>query len=515
MASASPSIEIPVPRGGHRPDADPYEIGFKALTQAENWIYRDGEYRVRPGYAAFATDINQRPTSYFQYLHQDGALRTIKGTTVGWWKFNSGGNSWTDISGTALTASPTQQQIFRAFQKSGATWLLGTNGADSPKKWDGLTATYVDMGGTPPQARAMMVLFDRILLGNLLSGSTVSGSAVDVSANKDFDSGWGGTAQTEILTDTPGEIVSMMEMGILQGAILKSDAIYNAIAIASTSPFRFEIKDILSKGDVESGPASAALVIQLSEGLIWWLGKDGACYAYDGIAVTQLPYRIQKRITDTANFASLSRAWGFYDRQRRHAWFIYPETDQTDPNIGVVINRDTFEMYPRRWSTLRPTAGGKLDTATGITIGEAVGTLGASLLTIGEYRNTTPRIIIGDKDGQAFYETGFSDNGVAIPHFSETGLDGTTERFITVQEIEHRLAKAAAAQRLTVKLGQANYGETRVLGSGFTLAVGSAGPYVSGHRDTGKYFSLRLEGDSSQLVHWKGALAYLAKRGKR
>ena len=442
-------------------------------------------------------------------------MRIIRGMVLGWWKFNPGGNFWTDVSGTALTASPTQPTIFRAFQKSGATWLLGTNGSDTPNKWDGLTATYVVMGGSPPRARAMMVLFDYIVLGNLLSGSTVSGSAVDVSANKNFDSGWNGTTQTEILADTPGEIVAMMEMGKLQGAILKSDAVYNAIAIAASEPFRFELKDILSKGDVESGPASALLTVQLSEGLIWWLGKDGAGHAYDGISVMTLPYRIQKHVVDTANFASLTRGWGFYDRQRRHVWFVYPETDQINPNIGVIINRDTYEMYPVRWTTLRPTAGGKLDAATGITIGEAVGTIGASLLTIGEYRSTTPRIVIGDMGGQSFYEGGFTDNGVDIPHFFETGLAGRDENFTTVKQIKHKLAKAAAAQSLTVKLGKSNYGETRVLSTGKTLAVGSVGPYVTGHRDTGKYFSLRLEGNASQLIHWKGALALVANRGQR
>src|SRR5262247_1187140 len=152
-----------MPTQGVRPDLDPVEVPPEALRDAENWMRRDGRFRVRPGFVPFASSVGQRPTAMIQYLHHDLSARYVMGTVSSWWRYNTATNAWADVSGGfALTASPTQQQVFRTFSQAGTTHLLGVNNKDAPKKWDG-SGAYADIGGSPPVARCMMVVGDRVV----------------------------------------------------------------------------------------------------------------------------------------------------------------------------------------------------------------------------------------------------------------------------------------------------------------------------------------------------------------
>jgi len=502
-------LPIKAPTAGVRRDLDPEDISDGEMADAENVIYRDGSFAVRPGFAAFANDIDQRPTAYIQYLFNDGTVKIVQGTTVGWRVL--AGSTWTDISGTALTGSPTDQQVFRTFSKAAATHLLGTNGADSPKKWDGVAATYSPMGGTPPRARCMCVVFDRIVLGNLLSGGTISPLAIDVSANKDFDSGWG-SELVALLADTEGHIVSMEEMGTLQAAILKSDAVINLIAQAGGSPFRIQ----WIKAGV-SGPASSKLSFKMSTGEIGWLGSDGLLSLFNGASVQETPYRIQKQIVATANLEGFGRGWATYDSDRRELWLVYPLIGSFEPNGGCMINMHTLQVYPFRFPTLVPTAGAKLKSTSGLTIGDLTSSIGSIALTIGELASSSARrrLIIGDSGGQSFEDSGMTDNGTAIPFYWETPVRGQMERFTSIQRIRHRFTPTQGAQAVSLEVGKRNESGSISYGTPKTINLFSNGRKSTGHRVSAEYFSLRFSGDASQPVEYSGSAVYRTMRGKR
>jgi hypothetical protein len=207
MPSILPAAGLPLPVQGVRPDIDPYDLDPTALRDAENWILRDGVFSIRPGYTevALGNEPAGRILGFAEYIHNDGSRKLVAGTATGWYVHDVAGNEWDDITGTALTGGVSDFVVFRVFDKAGVKYLLGTNGANTMKKWNGTAATYSDVAGAPPRARCMAISNDRIVLFNLKSGATISGSAYDVSANKDFDAGWGVTL-TGILADTPGEI---------------------------------------------------------------------------------------------------------------------------------------------------------------------------------------------------------------------------------------------------------------------------------------------------------------------
>src|SRR3990167_142028 len=513
-------IDIPVPVRGVMPHLDRQDVPPDGLIDAENFAIIDGIYQVRSGLEAFATAVSGRPMAYFQYRHSDGNYRVVKASTTKLYYLNNS-LEWTDITDSAdpLTGGPTQQPIFRVFQKAGATWLLMLNPAHTLKKWDGLTSAYTIVGGSPVKAQSMMVLFDRVLLGNLSSGSTINPAAVDVCANKDFDSGWN-SEQTEILSSPPGDIISMNEFGGNIGAIYKTDGIVNAIAQGATDPFAFEPKVFNI-----SGPCSALSVVWLSDGMHAILCRDGAIRIYDGTSFrfledlfNQKRGKYQKQVASKINWLTLARSFGFYDQDRRLLFFVYSETGEVNPGIGVMIDMSNGAMWPLKWDTLRFSAGIKLSAGTGLTIGSLVGTIGAKVLTIGEF-STTPQLLLllGEENGQSYKETGTTDNAAAIIAYEESGLNslGNKKRFKTLQSIEHYFAKAAAAQEITVKIGVSNYGEERVLDAGQTLAIGSSGPYTTGHRKDGRFFSRRYEASATQAIKSRGQVAEITMRSSR
>lgn len=510
MASQLDPLPIPPHTLGVVADADPEAMPLGALVAAENWIYQDGELRVRPGSTAFGNDINQRPSGLVQYKHNDGNLRTVLATTVGWWKLTAA--TWSDISGTALTGSATDLNVFRVFQKAGATHLLGTNGANTMKKWDGNAATYSDVGGTPPRARTMMKLFDRIMVGNLLSGGTISAQAVDVCAFQDFDSGWG-SVLVAIVGDEPGPIVTMQEMGNLTGAIYKEDELVLAIAQAGTVPFRFE-----SRRAKIPGPASALSVIAPSDGLHLYLSKDGQIMRFDGNDLVSLGNKFQAHINSTAALAQLGRAFAIYDSIHNFAWFFYPEAGAVDPMIGIAINLSNLSLWPFRLP-FSVSAAGVVNTNTGLTIGELPGTIGGLTQTIGELAsaNALKRLLIADTGGLGYEQRGETDGGTAIPFNYRTGRQplGNGRKYKTVNEIEHRFKKTPAAQNVSVEIGVSDSGDDEVLSTAQTVNLNDVGPYVTGHRHSGKYLSMRLSGSATQSIVYRGSAVAAVERGYR
>jgi len=512
VATSQQSVPIPLPAGGVRPDLLSDHLSPDALAASENWIYRDGAMRTRLGVSTFAASVSERPTGYIYYPHNDGAARLVKATTGKWFQYVSG--AWATITGAGLSGGPQDQQVFRVFDKGGVKYLLGVNGANTMKKWNGTAGSYSDVGGTPPRARCMMIISDRILLGNLLSsvGAAVAGgSSYDISANIDFDSGWGATL-SGILADTPGEITAMVEMGGLRGCIYKTDAIYMVIATGGVDPIALELR----QAGVE-GPVAPLAVARLSDGLHVYLAQDGSLMQFDGVNPDTLGYPIQKYIAGTVDFSAIRRSFLIWDSERKELHVVYPESGSTDPNLDLVVSFPSLAIWPQRWASLRMTAGSKLKTVFNTTIGELVGTIGSQTKALGEFGTENRALLLGDAGGQTYQESGATDGGSAIPTFFETGLSdlGAPRNFKTLSEVDHVFDRAAATQVVTVKTGASDYGETRTLDAGQTIDVGQAGPYVTGHRRTARRHGLRLEASATQRIVWHGANASLALRGTR
>jgi hypothetical protein len=505
---------LAVPTDGVRADLDDFEVPANALRESENWLRRAGKFRVRPGETAFATSTGQRPTALIEYVHHDLTTRLVMGTVSSWWRYNTGTNAWVSLDGgTALTASPTQLQVFRPFSKAGATHLLGVNGKDAPKKWDGSAAAYTNIGGAPPIARCMMVVADRVILGNLSSGGTQSPVALDVSALSDFDSGWG-SVLVKVLGEIPGEIIAMQELGFLQGAIYTDHAIALAIAQDGLVPFRFDFRQAIK------GPVSSQAICPLSEGLHAYLANDSAVYLFDGTVPRPLGLAVQRQIAKTITTDRLGRSWMAFDSDQQLLYVIYTPIGGSEPTRGVIISMPNGECYPIRWNGLSPTCGKRLMVPSGLTIGDLTVPIGDLGQTLGEMDTIVPRFVIGNLTGQAYQDGGLTDAGASIPSYFETGLQRMGERWGTITDVEHFFKTTGGAQKVRVRLGASDYGEDRTLeddptGTENELDLADGGPYYTGHRLSTQAASLRIEADATQFIEWDGSRVTLAQRGRR
>ena len=515
MPSTLPTIALPPPLGG-KANRESTIIPPTMLVDCENFYSRDQTVRLRDGLSLLGQSLAQRITGLVQYFHNDGVLRMVLGTTTGWWRYDIATAQWVDITGIpALTAGDVNLQVFRVFQKAGTTTLLGVNGKDSPKKWNGIAATYSTLGGTPPDAKTMMTLANRVMLGFLTSGSTQSPTAIDVSALNDFDSGWG-SVLVALLADTPGDIVAMQEMTAVTGAIWKSDALYLAIAQGATSPFRFELR----LAGI-AGPVSAHAVVPLQDGSQLYLANDFSVKVFDGASVRHVGgengYDLQRHIAATANSLQFGKAFGYLDKHRNMAWFYYPGIGQTACGHAVALDMSSGAFWPMRWTTQLFSGGLQAEVGSGLTIGELIGTIGGfdPGLTLGDFASSVPRVLTCAIGGKTYIDIGVTDEGTAIPFFLETGLTRSTPQVVTISAVEHLFRQASTTQAVLAMIGVSQAGETPVFDAGTSLDISGSGPHLSQHRATGKLFSLRLEGTATARVEWRGADAAYASRGRR
>jgi hypothetical protein len=517
MSLKSP-IPIPLPYRGLLSAQERENFPPDAASESENWIHRDDKFQVRPGLTSLGDQTSQRATGMVGYELADGTRRIVMGTTVSWWAYNEATNTWTDLANGALTASAIDQQVFRPFELSGTTLLIGTNGADAVKKWNGsnLANNFADLGGSPPKARCMMVLADRLLLGNLKSGGTVSPLAVDVSARLNIESGW--QSFVSLLADTAGPIIVMSEWGNFVGMVYKTDAIYRAIATSGANPFRYEL---MTKFNESEGVAATNALVKIGDGSDVYLSRGAEIKRYTGQSSVQ-PFGsrdLSKFVQDTANVGQLQRAWGTYDSDNEEILFVYAEKGSTEPSLGVLIKERSGAFWPIRWTGRNMTAAAYVVISRGLRIADLKASIGAIKQTIGELgtAGTIRRVIMSDLQagGQVYESVGDDDAGAAIPFFSETGLFdlGSPLRNKTVRKIFHRFSTQASQQEITIKIGTSKYGEPRVLSDGDVIDIGQDGPYKTHHRITSKFLSVRLEGLATRPVVWHGSFADAAERG--
>lgn len=439
-----------------------------------------------------------------------------------------------------LTGDRTSPTIFRTFVRDTPpnAYVLGTNGVDPPKVWDGTALVYRNMlslTGTeaPPPAKCMVVSANRVILGGLPTGSGLSlgPSGLIISDDMDFDSqttGWGGTSGTLVqLLDTPGDIVAMQEFGNLYFVVYKEDSIYLAMAQADTVPFRFELK----KSGI-SGPCSSRAVVPLPNGSHAYLARDGSVFVFDGNSVEPIGgvnewRKIQALVLRTLDTLHPEYAWGMFDNEQQMLYFFWKHKgDGAQVRAGVAIDIPTFSAWPIRTSNIDTAFGARVYLTFDTTIGELTDTIGSYSNKIGDWSTERPGLMFGGGDGQCYSQAGSSDNGTAIEAFWETGLNdfGDVITSKTVAETQHLFLtpqEGAGTTNVSVQIGYSDYGERRNLTDAQVVDASSLaelpgyGPRSLGHRVLARMISVRFSASCQRVLAWIGSTLSYVIRGQR
>lgn len=519
MASRLPRKQFQIPFKGIIPNIDQYYLPEDALATAENMVYRNGKFRVRPGLVELGNTTSKtgRCQGLIEYLHDDGSRRLVKGMVTGWLQYNVATSNWDDKSGTALTATAQDLQVFRVFVRSGLTWLLGTNGKDSPKKWDGVTATYVDMGGTPQVAKAMAIAGKHLLLGNL---ATDGPTAIDVSADLDFDTGWG-TTQTESLNQTPGEIMLMLELNEFNTVVYKDDAIHVAQFVAQSDPFRFP----LMVSNIR-GPMSPQSVVTIADGSQVLLCDDGIVRRYTGgvsappliVGGVDLSTAARRLVLDSIKIELKGLVSAVYNSRDDEIWFYYPENISNDNSVGIVINLRHQNVMKIRYPGDTPACSIFAFVEDGLTFDEWTTTFDNTPTAFNAFNQRTKRHIVGDGSNDKVYlNNAPTDDGSDITAHWEFGVQAlsTTEREKLVTEVETFISKTGANQTATLQFQVTASGEDTSNGTNRAFQTSTGNQHLTGVREKGRFFKLRYDITTDEEISWRGADVYFREMGRR
>jgi hypothetical protein len=505
MPSISQPFRWPRPSKGLLKHLNELEVPPDGLIDGVNWFNRYGRFKTREGLTAFAQDINERPMGFIQYNHEDEDYRLVMGTSVGWHRYNKTTGQWVDITGTnVLTGGTGGQIVFRTFPTSGNTWVIGCNGVNTPKAWDGevaLAHDYVDVSGTPPSApRAMCVSAKRLILA--------SGYNIKCSELGNFNAGWG-TELDANLYDTPGDIVTLQERGNLAHVVYKETSIWNGFAQEELiAPFRYEIA-------VASipGPCSPLAVVPISDGSHCYLSPSGAVYRFDGVNAMSLGEHIQAAVWKAMDRDKVERAWGVWDSYHNELWFFFHPVGVDDINYAVMISFPDMAVHAARYSAHYFSAGIKTELEASVPLISVPGNLGDQDLELGEFSTVSGAMLFGEVGGQVYQVLGDDDAGTAIQHHFSTGLDLDPGVYMTLQEIFLDTEIPASAQSVTVTPLISSHGETPQEEQPKVVALQTTGPKRSHHRLTARRFGLKISGSTTEQIEYAGARYHAAARG--
>jgi len=434
--------------------------------------------------------------------------------------------------------------VFRTFEASGETYLIGTNGQCYPliyhpdmpggfaRRLGEMTIddpNYVAnptngsaLGDLAPKAKCIAVAANRVVLANDPSGT---GSEVSVGGWNDPDRSWGeDDFQFVLLTDTPGKIISMNEISALQVAIYKEDAIYHAISqtefLNVSAPFRFE----LSKAGI-SGPCSPNSVLRNFDGRQIYLARDGGVYMYDGVAPLDGGRNIRRLIQDDIDLNKLGRAWGMVDNKRKLVWFFYP-TKSGFVNSGIVISTDQGYPWPC-WKVNLPSSwnfvtGAQITLTDDISLGELKRLDSYSDdVTLASFSSGQSEMLMGLQNCVFFSQkydddsASYDDDGVPIGIHLRTGwITPAGLEVSTADTIHHVFSCVDPEQELLVRLRAQQLGRNIRESKASSLSSGKRQRRTK-HRVSGVQFSLDIQGAINRSFNWGGGIMSYKKRGGR
>jgi hypothetical protein len=425
MPRGAIQISLPPPLGGVVKNKPKHYIGKDFLSDAKNVYSKYGSLVVRSGYKKFvASNVNSRVMGGKFYKLNDLSEKTVLGSISGWYSYNTTSSVWDQrfSSAQALTGGNEDQLRFAVFQTGGSTLLLGVNDMDNPKKWDGSTSFYSDIGGSPPKARDLCVAANRVILGNISSGATRFPSRIRISNFNDAET-WVASLVVD-LTDTLGEIVGMEALNRTSFAIHKADSQWIGVAQAGSFPFRFEMMD------TQSGAVSPASIIRIG-GMHYYMAQDASFYVFDGIKSKEIGEKIIPNIVDNINWEKLKIIYGEYYSLLKQIWWFYPSEGSTTCDLSVSYNIKTQEWQFHQFAhNITAAVSFNLQEDSTEKWSDISGTIGSWEGSWDEAVTGKPALLLGADDGTVF-EWGHSpnDDGVKIdayftfPLFASQNLD--------------------------------------------------------------------------------------------
>ena len=297
--------------------------------------------------------------------------------------------------------------------------MLITNGVNQPQKYGGTAATgLLDLGtnlaaGAITTSEIIITAKDHVVLMN----NTENGGDAPLRASWSnigkIDDYIGGTAGYQDLTDDESWIISAEQLSSNTWAIYKERSIIVMEWVGGQTPFRFTT---MVKGQTCAGKACVLNV----DGVHFVIGlRDIYKYTGDN-TTTRLDTKIKRDFFNAVNYTMFLRAFILYIESEDELQFWIP-TAADYPDIIYCLDR-VLEIWYRKTRTM--TGWGTYQSASSLTIGDLVGTIGDQNFTFGSTvtKTNTPIFLVGDSSGSVYQlsKTTYNNNGTAITNEFQT-----------------------------------------------------------------------------------------------
>ncbi len=489
-----------VPLQGTLRGLPPYGLPEDALYDSLNVLVRAGALQVRPGLTLFnATALGGRPIGAFATtLLASGAYQTnafqndsfqISGNTptsaliavtpTKIWTYWSG--AWHDITDVALTGTDSAFARCTSIQIGNTIDIIISNGIDTPRVWDSVSAVVTQLGGSPapPKWTDLTTASDRII-GIVPPYLVQWGNSLDLST-------WP-AANFRSLGDTVDPVVAIRNLGTLGVAVYKTRSIWLGSPGGATdaSYFAFTIRGFWD------GPASPYALVD-ADGAHYYMTDTGRIGYFDGTQQQWVADGVWPAVQAELDQTYTPRIFGVFDPTNREVIFYYPRTGDSGVCKGIV----TVKLPREAEGVMRPIAFRGLSS-----IAVSVG--------CDTRLDTRKALVLGDSTQVAYTVEGTNDNGTNFSGYFQTGLLASPALdMYRLEGFEVFCSRGANYGNLIAKIVSNNLLEnpdTTDLAPAQTIDLSSTPPtQPEGGDVTGKFFGLRFEFTTPITLKWYSA----------
>ena len=322
-----------------------WNVGPQFTSSMDNIICRDGELRGRKGIAlwdAISTAATNQIVGFGEFYAPASATSTLlRMQTLALEKWNDAGNSWDDITGTALTGDTSTRPVFHTMSDEG--FLVFTNeGHDRPRKWTG-SGNSATLGGTPPYAKWLCPFLGSLFLFNTSTDGTFAATADSITAyfSDTPDVSWDlCEGNTIIFDESMGELRAAEVIGE-NLIVFKSDCIVQVRFIGGV------LKYARKKLPFSLGILAPMSLKLIGEAGAIFLATDRNLYQTDGFRCTPLPPYVQVSLQETmaAAKAPFCSAWVDITQETYHISFSRNSTTYFDGVLSYNYRTGEFSRH--------------------------------------------------------------------------------------------------------------------------------------------------------------------------
>lgn len=341
MAQRAITQKIQAPDLGIITSIPPDAINPRAWSGGLNVRFKDGYVETSPGWEKFTSqDIGSPIAAIEQFFLLDGVNYVVLVATDGVWYYDTGSDTWLDITGDVLTA------VIDDYISSD-TWpdtFIFTNNKDRVQKWLG-TGVCASLAGLDTAegasgtvdvdaAKSVCVFSSFVHLANTREDATRFPQRWRWSRFNNAE-GWSnvgtyGQAGYADLTDGPDHLMVTRRLGNDYMALYKEHSIHIGQYVGPPTIWarRLVVSNI--------GLRAPGAVADLGDEHIF-LGDDNF-YVFNGLAVKPIGQAIFNTFIDELDPDKVEMVKAYVIDEDNEVWFIYPTSGNDTPNRMVVYN---------------------------------------------------------------------------------------------------------------------------------------------------------------------------------